>query len=594
MKKILLIMPCIVLMFVSMVSAMTMIASDNFTRFNSTGLGYFEWFEGANNATIWHEISKSGDANINFGEANTSDAQGWNQVTGGYTNITVGYYMNCSAWSASGDEDRMASFMLGGNSSDEVCGVGASGHGIANVELDLNPRQGTTYHTNVSLELNQGYYIVANFLMDGVNSKSTGVWIGNLSNASNGFQKFYNTSRCASAQGFGKFVGLRTMDGSPVCRWDNFVLYEGAPEEYEEQFNAWLGYTPPLILNFYDENSGKRLGGEIMDVYLERTGFNHLYSGITDNPYSITGLNSGVYLIKVSSANYPNREYRRVTVSNITSTNLDIYLINDTLGFERTFTVRDSSSNNLEDVNVKFRRLINSTWVTVSEEETDYAGATKLYLDPNYEYEINFSKTGYKTKVINLEPTDSSYIVYLDSGEEVTPPLVEMINIKGIDSNLTYDYDTRLFTFTWYDPNNVSTEFGFQIFDGNETYYKNNSVSNNHVMTFIVEDKNTTYTAVGTAKGSSTRIYPLNSMSIDLTRYAHTTFGEDSIMIALIAILTLTLIGLFKPIAALILGGFGLGSLYLFGILPVGVASIVGMFAIIVALVVTIRRNQGI
>ncbi len=202
-------------------------------------------------------------------------------------------------------------------------------------------------------------------------------------------------------------------------------------------------------LYFYDEKSETLIEGETFSVYLETTGFSNIYSATT-NPYTIKGLPDGLFDLKASSANYPEREYKNLNISNITTTLLNIYLINTTLSAEKTFYVRGSSVNAIEDVKINFTRVINGTITTIAEENTDYDGAATLYLDENYEYGIIFSKSGYDTKTINLVPINDEYIITLIlTAAQYNVSVYEGLRYSFSPSNTLLNNNTKYnFTFT--------------------------------------------------------------------------------------------------------------------------------------------------
>ena len=166
-----------------------------------------------------------------------------------------------------------------------------------------------------------------------------------------------------------------------------------------------------LDITFLNEKSNTKISGETFSIYLSSASFSSSYSATT-NPYNITLNSTGLYDLTISSTNYPERKFFNIDLTE-NSVSFNAYLINTTEGVEKSFIVTDSGINLIEDVFVTFKRLISGVWTIIAEEETDYAGKSKLYLDEDYTYEINFSKIGYDTKIINLEPSDDDYIVPL-------------------------------------------------------------------------------------------------------------------------------------------------------------------------------------
>ena len=355
--------------------------------------------------------------------------------------------------------------------------------------------------------------------------------------------------------------------------------------------NLSFNMTPVRAVKFYfyDEKSNTLINGETFSIFLETTGFSNDYS-TTTNPYTITQLTTGLYELKVSTANYPERQYFDLNITNVTTTNLDIYLINSTDGGEKTFIVKDSNSDNLEDVRINFTRVINGSRITIAEEDTDYAGQAKLYLDSNYEYRIIFTKSGYNTLTINLEPSDSTYTIFLDDDTTTIPPLIESYLIRTIKYNLTYTNSTKTVLFEWNAPNNYSDELCLDVLDLNSTFYSNCSTLTSSATSYTITADNTTLLGKAYAKRNS-RTYVIETKSINLLKAA-VQLGKDVLIIDLVMFLTLGFIGLFNPIAAVIMGTAGLIGMYLMGMLPIGLPTIMGLIFVVIIISIGIKRAK--
>jgi len=347
---------------------------------------------------------------------------------------------------------------------------------------------------------------------------------------------------------------------------------------------------------FYDENSEGLIEGETFTTYLETVGFSQIYS-IATNPYIITGLGSGLYELKASSSNYPEREYRDLNVSNVTSVNLNIYMINETLGSEITFNVLDSNSEDIEDVSVDFYRTIAGTSTLMAQEQTDYGGKCRLYLDINYEYTINFSKTDYLTKTINLEPAaaDSPYTIYLDDDTTIIPPLAVSYAIRnifkdGITYNLTYTNLTRVVNFSWYDESSYVDNLCMKVYDINRSFYSSCSALNTGYLNYTITTLNRTYIAKAWAVKDGND-YTLKIININLMEVL-AKLGKDIVVVSWIVFLTLSFIGLAKPYVSLFLGTFGLIGMFLIGMLPIGFGTIMGIISVAVIISIGIRRSR--
>ena len=203
-------------------------------------------------------------------------------------------------------------------------------------------------------------------------------------------------------------------------------------------------------LFFRDEKSESLIEGESFSVFLETTGFSQI-STETSNPATIRDLPTGLYKLKASSSNYAERQFLDVNISNTTTTNINIYLINNTLGSEKTFNIVSIDGlAPLENVRTVFTKIINGTLTVVAEEDSDFAGQVVLTLDSNTQYTINFSKSGFEDKTINLEPTNSEYIIQMISTTGAYNQSVhEGIRYRFEPSNTVLNNNTKFnFTFT--------------------------------------------------------------------------------------------------------------------------------------------------
>lgn len=186
----------------------------------------------------------------------------------------------------------------------------------------------------------------------------------------------------------------------------------------ENYHNFSFNMSPVLSTKifFFDEKSETLIESETFSVFLEKTGFSNTFTGITDNPHTLTGLEEGLYKLKASSTNYAERQYLDLNISNVTTTFLNVYLINNTIGSEVLFNIVSVDGlAPLENVRTVFTKIINGTSTVVSEEDSDFAGQIVLTLDPDTQYTINFSRTGFEDKTILLEPKNSVYLIQMVS-----------------------------------------------------------------------------------------------------------------------------------------------------------------------------------
>ncbi len=349
-----------------------------------------------------------------------------------------------------------------------------------------------------------------------------------------------------------------------------------------------------LKIFFYDEKTTELIS-DTFSVYLERTGFTNLYTGITDNPNTIRNLGSGIYKSKISSTDYAQREFFNINMSNVSTAVLNAYLLNISDNSEIAFNVLDSNSEPIENANADFFRTLNGTSVLVAEEDTDYAGIFRLYMDTNYEYLINFTKAGFESREINLEPSisNSPYTIYLDSNVTAPPPLIDSYQIRSYAdyfSNLTYINATKTVLFKWYDPNDYADNWCLYVFDSNTTYYENCSILESSNMRYIILGDNRSYTAKSIARKND-REYIVDIIPINLFRHI-AELGRDILIIDWVVFITLGFLGLSNPIAALVMGVMALAGMYAMGMLPVGLSTIMGLVFVVLVIAVGIGKAR--
>jgi|26BtaG_2_1085354.scaffolds.fasta_scaffold01033_6 hypothetical protein len=344
---------------------------------------------------------------------------------------------------------------------------------------------------------------------------------------------------------------------------------------------------------FYDESSYTLIDNESFSVYLETTGFSNTYTAAT-NPYSIGSLGSGLYELKASSTNYPERVYFNVNVSNETTTNLNIYLINTTDSSEITFNVVDSSNEDIEDVDVDFYRTLNGTNTLIAQENTDYGGNCKLYLDTNYEYLINFSRSSYESKTVNLEPTatDSPYTITMYSSQVEETALESSIKVHSIKVNWTWEESVRQIFMNWSDPNNYASKICLKVSEFNKTHMENCSTLLTGTLNYTMSNDNVTYLAESIAYRDGNR-YVLDSYDINLRNVIDKIGKGMGMIVSLLLFLTFALIGSFNPVASVVMGTGSLWISFLMGILPVGFGALMGLTFVALIVVIGMMRYKG-
>ena len=209
-----------------------------------------------------------------------------------------------------------------------------------------------------------------------------------------------------------------------------------------------------LSLTFIDETTNTLISGETFTVFLEKSDFSQTFS-TTTNPFVIPNLDVDLFTkLKVSSTNYPERQYLNIDLRNgeiDSQINFTVFLINNTLGSEVLFNIVSVDGlAPLEGVRTVFTKIINGTSTVVAEEISDFAGQVVLTLNPDTQYTITFSKTGFQDRTILLEPKNADYLIQMVSTVGAYNQSVhEGIRYSFQPSNTVLNNNTKFnFTFT--------------------------------------------------------------------------------------------------------------------------------------------------
>lgn len=336
-------------------------------------------------------------------------------------------------------------------------------------------------------------------------------------------------------------------------------------------FSYELQLSLGLRLTFFDEITETPIEAETFTVFLSSNNFSNTYNPVNSNPYTISDIKKNDYDIKVGSTNYGQRELIDIAVPGINLTNISIYLVNNSLGQQVTFNVLDVDSEPIEDARLKFQKIIGNNYSTVGEEETDFAGQVVITLYENTDYQIIANHSEYVLKTLNLEPHSTSYNIFLDQESTVIAPIVDIIELRGLDVNLSYINSSQTVSLS-YNVSNSSTvqEVCLSVFDTVNNFSYVCSSSDNATLTFVIPDQNTS--VVGQAVAITTnRNYVLDSLTVNLMK-AWQTWGRDALMFSFVIILVSSLIGLSAgPAGAVVGADLGISMSFLFGFLPIGV-----------------------
>jgi len=237
----------------------------------------------------------------------------------------------------------------------------------------------------------------------------------------------------------------------------------------DERYNTLMNASIPDSTFVYSLDSNKALNKTLSFI---ETGENDSYA------FCFDPINRSVFLnididYENSPESYPQRNFVNTTgvYSNVT-TNHILYLLGTTDGIYSTFQTITPANQVIDGVYVTVERLISGVYNWIESATTDAAGTVTFFVNPNYLYRFTFSKSGYDTQVLSINPTQSSYTVTMGTEAEV--------NVSSYNLGITYDINPAkdiLDNETDYDFSfNISSTFwsltssGFVLTNGSGTH----------------------------------------------------------------------------------------------------------------------------
>jgi len=137
----------------------------------------------------------------------------------------------------------------------------------------------------------------------------------------------------------------------------------------------------------------------------------------TDYKQAWNNTTGGSVTAQVSSTGYDSRSYEYVEDED-NGVVINAYLLPTGTGSTVRFHVQDPYDNTISGALVNAKKLINTSWVTVSEDYTDGSGTATLFLNPSTTYLINVSY-GAVYSAEYITPTSTDYWITLAVGAGV-------------------------------------------------------------------------------------------------------------------------------------------------------------------------------
>lgn len=355
-------------------------------------------------------------------------------------------------------------------------------------------------------------------------------------------------------------------------------------------------------INFtiYDEENNARIAANLdatfsWTLYEEGTVKKNYSIGLSGNSeYLFCIVPNATYYtdatIYINNSGYVSRTYEleKEAYSNIT-TNHSLFLLSENSSTSFIVFVRDSTYAAVSSAIVEIQRYYPSTseYVTVESIKTNAEGKSighfvvedilyrfQVYIDGELEY------TSLPTKVFCEE---SPCTITLTLPSSVDEAIAE--EIEGLDSDLTYSKTTHIITYTYADSNDnasggrlyvVSWDFGI----GSQNVICNTTSAD--ASAILTCDLSSYGNGTYWARGYITRNHEQLAESVIIKKVTDivTNVGLEGLLWAVFLIIALVMLGLFKPVLAIVFSIVGVIGISLIGFASIPIVSLVAFIFI--------------
>lgn len=145
------------------------------------------------------------------------------------------------------------------------------------------------------------------------------------------------------------------------------------------------------------------------------TSVNYTFSFITSNgTYLASNLTPAIYTVSFNNSQFDPISYI-VTMNPDTAQELKAYMIDSNLTELIFFYIQNLASEPL-NATINIQQLLNNSFVTIGNKQTDLTGFTYFYLIERTTYRITITSLGYDTRTFDFEPflVNSPYIIRLN------------------------------------------------------------------------------------------------------------------------------------------------------------------------------------
>lgn len=181
-------------------------------------------------------------------------------------------------------------------------------------------------------------------------------------------------------------------------------------------FNLYT--TNSMNISIYDEELNELITSATTTIVLDHSE-QKVENTTTDGTLFFSGMLTGLWNLLASTPYHYQREYI-FTLTSQSIANINVYLLNSSNGELKTFTIKNEEDQSLTDATFIVTNKVNNSYVTIAHLETDFSGQASVFLRSDNRYRFTISAEGYDTKVFDLIPTASSYIIVMGAESVVT------------------------------------------------------------------------------------------------------------------------------------------------------------------------------
>lgn len=192
----------------------------------------------------------------------------------------------------------------------------------------------------------------------------------------------------------------------------SYISYNFTTNTNFNNITFYLNITNSVYILIYDANTLNLINASNTQITFLST--NSTFNYVTANgTYLATNITPNIYTITINNSNYSPTSYT-ITINADTSQQLNVYLNNVNSTSLIFFYIQNSASEPL-NATVNIQKLINTSFVTIGNKQTDLTGFVYFYLIEQETYKITISSSGYDTRTFDFEPfaVNSPYLIRL-------------------------------------------------------------------------------------------------------------------------------------------------------------------------------------